>query len=94
MPLEQTFVGVTEHNALKRLQYMNRIAFKYTMKSVKAGNQVQRLSALKCCAIRSNPFTVPFPLSFVLELPPLLPLLGHDICSQPERHLKNRPGHA
>jgi hypothetical protein len=40
VPLQQTFVGVTEHNSLKRLNVMNKIAWDKAIAAVKRGKQV------------------------------------------------------
>eukprot|EP01138_Halocafeteria_seosinensis_P005687 gb/GECG01005814.1/.p1 GENE.gb/GECG01005814.1/~~gb/GECG01005814.1/.p1 ORF type:complete len:2316 (+),score=249.07 gb/GECG01005814.1/:1-6948(+) len=39
VPLEQQFVGITEHNSLKKLNYMNLIAYTKAIEAVKQGKQ-------------------------------------------------------
>lgn len=40
VPLEQTFIGVTEHNPIRRKLVMNEICFKKVLASVQQGHQV------------------------------------------------------
>ena len=40
VPLQQTFIGLTETNAMKRLQVMNETAFDMAIQAVKKGKQV------------------------------------------------------
>jgi activating signal cointegrator complex subunit 3 len=40
VPLQQTFIGVTEKNALKRVNYMNKIAWDKAINAIRKGKQV------------------------------------------------------
>jgi activating signal cointegrator complex subunit 3 len=40
VPLQQTFIGVSENNALKRLNYMHKLTYDKAMAAIKRGKQV------------------------------------------------------
>jgi hypothetical protein len=57
VPLQQTFIGLTETNAMKRLQIMNETAFDIAMSAIRKGKQVmQQCSGIlllpsNCCPL-------------------------------------------
>jgi hypothetical protein len=53
VPLSQTFIGITEKNAMKRLMLMNEMAFELALDALRKGKQVRcAVAAAACFALR------------------------------------------